>query len=1134
MKKIIAFILIFALLPVINITANDDVIFAYSFEDGMKGWKFSSAAGAEFTKITTSCPTDGKKAVYISDESSEIASGVQSGLIEITAGESYTASVDCYLIEGTVKLFFKYFDANNTQLSNKSVISKAGKWENLTLCYEAPANAKYCVVVLSSIGASTGKAYFDNVKVFKGKKEPVAISGPTPPQNEDLTDVEINTLRGEVDNSLAKEVFYESFESGIEGWGYHNEMVKDCVMVTSDKAYEGKQSVFITDTSDASAPGIKSPFIEITAGKTYTAVAYFWGINNNSVRIYVKYFDKDEKNLFSKSYAPKGNGTWESLTAESLAPDTAKYCQIFIAGVGATIGEAYVDALTLYDGLYKAEKAEREYLPPKQTAPIDAKLVAPVNNKLVYNEYNEKGDKLSDYSYAGFFGGDYELPESDKLPVCETLSPSGKDDTAKIQAAIDKYERNDGGINLIKLKAGTYNISAIGIKIKSGVLLSGEGQGPTGTILYAYAPVQCMPVKFAGAEPKEVGQKAYIQDEYLKAGSKVVTLSAGDINNFKVGDSIAIVHNSTAAWSKAIGMSGVINVYGNDTTWAPDKVNMITERKITAINGNEITLDFAIFVPHMKELVPSYVTKIDDSGRVRNAGIENLRIVSYYNGSATDEEHATTAISITNAENIFVRDITSKYFYFSLISSGKRAKKVTARNCSSLEPVSVITGARRYSFASSTSAQQILYTGCYSYDGRHDFEASYSVTGPISYVDNLVDSSNTGSETHGTWSTGVLFDNIYHIGNDTNGYMASANRGINGTQLSQGWTAATSVMWNCLSSSIVVHKPPLTYQNFSIGIWGLYNDDAAKAKKEKNITSNKRAYRTGESIEHTEENFATDDNTPFIGDGYKEAHYTPVNPRSLYKAQLSERYTGVINNAKANAPIIVYPKPDKKTEKNEVEISGIYQLGATKVIIYIDNKPYEATLNKETNEFSLNITLDDGVHKIYATQVADGFEGNKTADRFITINKENGNPEYLQSIYTKDKTTMLIKDPRLSYDQVLNGIKVNINDKLLLSDVLPVNENGRVLVPMRAIFEAIDASVLWDGGAETATAKKGSREVKITKNSTTAYIDGAPYTLDVPAKIINGRFVVPVRFISEAFDCKVEWIGESQTVRIIK
>ena len=104
----------------------------------------------------------------------------------------------------------------------------------------------------------------------------------------------------------------------------------------------------------------------------------------------------------------------------------------------------------------------------------------------------------------------------------------------------------------------------------------------------------------------------------------------------------------------------------------------------------------------------------------------------------------------------------------------------------------------------------------------------------------------------------------------------------------------------------------------------------------------------------------------------------------------------------------------------------------------------------------------------------------------------------------------------------------------MVFDVLPVNENGRVLVPLRGIFESLGASLIWDDATKSATAKRGDIEIKITLDSNTAYKNGEAVILDVPAKIINGRFLVPVRFISEALDCKVKWEGESKTVIITK
>lgn len=112
------------------------------------------------------------------------------------------------------------------------------------------------------------------------------------------------------------------------------------------------------------------------------------------------------------------------------------------------------------------------------------------------------------------------------------------------------------------------------------------------------------------------------------------------------------------------------------------------------------------------------------------------------------------------------------------------------------------------------------------------------------------------------------------------------------------------------------------------------------------------------------------------------------------------------------------------------------------------------------------------------------------------------------------------------------NIKVLLNDTELTFDQPPVIENGRTLVPMRAIFETIGAKVYWDGEKQTITALYGTKLVEMVIDSDTAYIDGTATKLDVPPKIISGRTLVPLRFVAEALNCSVEWEGNTQTVVI--
>ena len=107
-----------------------------------------------------------------------------------------------------------------------------------------------------------------------------------------------------------------------------------------------------------------------------------------------------------------------------------------------------------------------------------------------------------------------------------------------------------------------------------------------------------------------------------------------------------------------------------------------------------------------------------------------------------------------------------------------------------------------------------------------------------------------------------------------------------------------------------------------------------------------------------------------------------------------------------------------------------------------------------------------------------------------------------------------------------------VNGKNVYFDQLPILDNGRTLVPLRAIFEALGANVNWDGTTQTVTASKGGTNISLQIGSNQLYVNGSAKTLDVPAKLINSRTLVPVRAISEAFGCKVDWDGNSQTVII--
>ncbi|MEW6426100.1 MAG: N-acetylmuramoyl-L-alanine amidase [Bacillota bacterium] len=118
------------------------------------------------------------------------------------------------------------------------------------------------------------------------------------------------------------------------------------------------------------------------------------------------------------------------------------------------------------------------------------------------------------------------------------------------------------------------------------------------------------------------------------------------------------------------------------------------------------------------------------------------------------------------------------------------------------------------------------------------------------------------------------------------------------------------------------------------------------------------------------------------------------------------------------------------------------------------------------------------------------------------------------------------------------AVKVQVAGREVTFDVPPVIENGRTLVPLRGIAEALGARVAWEEKSKTVTIAKdgetGSITVKLTVGKTIALKNTEKIALDVPAKIIQNRTMVPLRFVGEALGAAVRWDPASRLVSINK
>lgn len=112
-----------------------------------------------------------------------------------------------------------------------------------------------------------------------------------------------------------------------------------------------------------------------------------------------------------------------------------------------------------------------------------------------------------------------------------------------------------------------------------------------------------------------------------------------------------------------------------------------------------------------------------------------------------------------------------------------------------------------------------------------------------------------------------------------------------------------------------------------------------------------------------------------------------------------------------------------------------------------------------------------------------------------------------------------------------------ITDKDVKFDTPPVIKHGRTLIPLRAVAEGMKADVSYDAEKHEVTIVKNAdteEEIKIVMDleKGTVKVNNEPVEIDVPAEVMNNRTMVPLRFIAEQLNLKVQWDQETQTVTL--
>ena len=140
----------------------------------------------------------------------------------------------------------------------------------------------------------------------------------------------------------------------------------------------------------------------------------------------------------------------------------------------------------------------------------------------------------------------------------------------------------------------------------------------------------------------------------------------------------------------------------------------------------------------------------------------------------------------------------------------------------------------------------------------------------------------------------------------------------------------------------------------------------------------------------------------------------------------------------------------------------------------------------------------------------------------------------------KDKLVLWTRNRLIEYDMadiedVLNEKcpsdtpYIEFNGNILGFDVPPIIEDGSTLVPMRFLFEQMGADVEWDSETQTATATLDNKAVTFSIDNVNARINNKPAKMDVPARLVNGKTMVPLRFLSDNMGYDVDWDADSRT-----
>ncbi|MDD4780740.1 MAG: beta-propeller domain-containing protein [Tissierellia bacterium] len=113
-------------------------------------------------------------------------------------------------------------------------------------------------------------------------------------------------------------------------------------------------------------------------------------------------------------------------------------------------------------------------------------------------------------------------------------------------------------------------------------------------------------------------------------------------------------------------------------------------------------------------------------------------------------------------------------------------------------------------------------------------------------------------------------------------------------------------------------------------------------------------------------------------------------------------------------------------------------------------------------------------------------------------------------------------------------VTVYVNNEKIEFDVKPVIENNRIIVPLRGVFQRLDANIDWNKSLLQVAIKDEYNDIIMMLNNNKVIVNGEIKDIDVPVRMVNSRTFAPLRFISETLGHDIKWDGDTYTVYITK